>query len=1285
MMTIERGVVSAARLRFCALVLCLAAAQLRGEESKHVPLPPAQLGQWAAKLHDGARPRTYSGKTLGYVAVPLGGIGTGSLAIDGKGKLIQWQIFNNFSKRTVVPDSFFAARVSPESEPSSTVVLQTEKLYDFPVARSLTLVGEYPFAWLTYHDPKLPVQITLEAFNPLIPLNPRDSATPCAIFTFRVTNPMAKSANVSLLASAQNAVGFTGYGAIAGAKYEGYVRNTNAVVGNNGATTVNMTAKTGEPSRMAKPMRLFTNAFGPSSARSVNLRVSTPGRRFRMPTAEALASNQDVIWLNATRDRHFGNAHIKRIATAVETGVTLLASGCRGSLAARLAAMPPVEKPAGPPPRDPKPTVLFEDFESGTFAKWTLTGEAFGDKPQTGTMPRQQRVSGFKGKGLVNTFTAGDGVQGTATSQPFTIERRYINFLIGGGSHAGRTCMNLLVDGKVVRTAAGSDKELLEAAAWDVGNHAGKQAVIQIVDKHTSGWGHINVDHIEFADKAAASPRQTASMALAAMMPFTSDGLASDGEAFDMPVDRSLPFMQSVRGDVVRVGAYLRFKSLQLKDGARVTLSAPDGSPLLIEGKHGKGRVLVYTADLRPGLVWTPQAALPLGLVAYAGDTSFEPATGIDAALPSYGSMTLSTLSPNATCAAQWTDPAKLWSDFSEDGRLTPSSTEPSDWGSTWNAALAAPVTVGPGETQSVTFVLTWHFPNHHYVRNMDARIGNMYSNWFSDALDVATYVQRHFQRLHAETRAYRDAIYDTTLPYYVVDAVTSQVDVIRSQTCMWTEADHFLGFEGNACCPMNCTHVWNYAQTLAKLWPSLSRNVREIDLGVQMHEGGMVGHRCGVPPTKAGSSEATDGQCGTVLKTYREYLQSANQAWLRKWYPRVKRATEFLIEKDKQAQPEAALDNWTPVENRALLEQVVKDTEPDGLIIASQWNTFDCSVHGPNPFVGSLYLAALRAAEEMAEIMGDSKFARQCRTVFERGQARFDQLLWHGKFGYYVQTYDEKKITSQQFGLGCHSDQMMGQWWADVLDLGYILPPAHVRGALGRVFAHNWRTNFRGHRQKPRKYALDDDKGLLICTWPHGRRPKKVTNYSDEIWTGIEYEVAAELIYQGFVKEGLMVVLGCRDRYDGRRRPGTTHNVGNPFDEVECGTNYARALSSWSVLLALQGYQYDGPRGVLGLKPRYKPEHIKSFFTTAEGWGTFEQTRAGRRQTDELDLRYGRLRLTQLVFEVPKGVRAQGRVLIDGQTVASALTQDASAVTFTLARPARVVKGQTIRAELTW
>ncbi len=151
---------------------------------------------------------------------------------------------------------------------------------------------------------------------------------------------------------------------------------------------------------------------------------------------------------------------------------------------------------------------VIADFEGKDYGDWTVTGEAFGPGPARGTLAGQMHVSGFEGKGLVNSFYKGDRTVGTLTSPPLKIERKYVNFLIGGGKHPGKACINLLVDGKIVRTATGPNdrpggSEQLDWHAWDVAELIGKTAHIQIVDQATGGWGHVNVDQIVQSDTKA--------------------------------------------------------------------------------------------------------------------------------------------------------------------------------------------------------------------------------------------------------------------------------------------------------------------------------------------------------------------------------------------------------------------------------------------------------------------------------------------------------------------------------------------------------------------------------------------------------------------------------------------------------------------------------------------------------------------------------------------------------------------------------------------------------------
>ncbi len=221
--------------------------------------------------------------------------------------------------------------------------------------------------------------------------------------------------------------------------------------------------------------------------------------------------------------------------------------------------MPRLGQAAASPPR---PDSVVADFEGADYGGWMAKGKAFGSGPAHGTLPQQMPVDGFHGNGLVNSYNDGDGSTGTLTSPPFKIERKYLQFLIGGGGWEGKTCMNLLLAGKVVRTATGPNtrpggSEHLQAAQWDVSELAGEEVVLQIVDDATGVWGHINVDHIVQSDTRSEAPIMLSNVARtlviqAAVSQFSSEDRCApaprecDGKRRDRPV---FLHRTGVRGD----------------------------------------------------------------------------------------------------------------------------------------------------------------------------------------------------------------------------------------------------------------------------------------------------------------------------------------------------------------------------------------------------------------------------------------------------------------------------------------------------------------------------------------------------------------------------------------------------------------------------------------------------------------------------------------------------------------------------------------------------------------
>ena len=579
------------------------------------------------------------------------------------------------------------------------------------------------------------------------------------------------------------------------------------------------------------------------------------------------------------------------------------------------------------------------------------------------------------------------------------------------------------------------------------------------------------------------------------------------------------------------------------------------------------------------------------------------------------------------TVMPQWASARQLWDHFSTNrGRLPTPGTYPvssaaSPDGQTWNGALATHFILPPGVTHTVTLVLAWYFPNRYVSweqRNLgilDRRsrfwVGNQYSNWFDSALAVVEYVRDNYDRLVGQTRLYRDRFFDSTLPWQVLESVAAPVSTIRTPTCIWNEDGRFHGFEGchgastahgavGGCCPMDCTHVWNYEMALAKLFPDLERGMRRTDLIDQMSPQGAIPHRTPLPlylprPWKefigGPRSPAMDGELGTVLKTYREVRHGAGQEWLDEMWPRVKRLMKHVM------------DDY--------------DTEGDGVIRGEQPNTYDISIYGPNTFIGSLYLAALRAAEVMAKLQDEDDLAQTYRERFELSSKNYDELCWNGE--YYVQVVDLEQYAQQQFGTGCHLDQLLGQWWAHALDLGYVLPEAHVKTAARNLFAFNRREGFNPADQEPRVFLDERDRGLYICSWPRGGKPQVPTQYSDEVWSGLEYPVACLLLFEDEIEPALTMLADVRERHDGTRR--------SPWNEVECGDHYVRPMASWTLLEAAAGYRYDATRASLVFAPRIERDDFRSFFITGGAWGTFSQDDGSAR----VSVHYGSLDVRQL------------------------------------------------------
>jgi uncharacterized protein (DUF608 family) len=628
---------------------------------------------------------------------------------------------------------------------------------------------------------------------------------------------------------------------------------------------------------------------------------------------------------------------------------------------------------------------------------------------------------------------------------------------------------------------------------------------------------------------------------------------------------------------------------------------------------------------------------------------------------PGFGTLALAALGGETTVLPAVEHREDAWKLFAADGQFTPltgaSANPPTPIGRTVYGAVATTVQVPAGKTVEVPFLLAWHYPNKYNAHG--TWMGCHYATQWADAQAVVREAATGFPELRRRTELFRATLYDSTLPWWLLDCLTANAAITRHVGVVFRIANgDAYGWEGsNGCCQPTCTHVWGYEQSLAHLFPELEKEMRRIDFTHQQQEDGGVNNRTDVPspPNPTGEHPFADGHASCILKAWREALNHPDDGFLREYWPHVKRAVEYLIARDANGAGGQAA----------------------GILQDDQWNTYDEALHGVTTFISGYYLAALRAGEEWARRMGDTATAGRFRDVFQKGQAKLVQLCWNGD--YFQQHLPDYLSRQGEFGPGCMADQLIGQWWAHQLGLGYILPKDKVVSALRAIYKNNFKTDLTGWKHAPRAFAGTKDKGLIICTWPKGGRPANVMLYSDEVWTGVEYQVAAHMLYEGLIEEGFAIVKAARDRYDGVPRPPIGRN---PWNEIECGGHYARAMSSWSLLLALSGWEYDGPLRAVRFTPRHTPERFQSFFAGPEGWGSLRQSRQGQTQQNELSVREGMLAVAEVTL-APSAAPAKVTVDCAGQTIASKFQYTSGLLRVSLAQPVTIRSGQSLRLRL--
>jgi len=597
------------------------------------------------------------------------------------------------------------------------------------------------------------------------------------------------------------------------------------------------------------------------------------------------------------------------------------------------------------------------------------------------------------------------------------------------------------------------------------------------------------------------------------------------------------------------------------------------------------------------------------------------------------GSMQLTAYETGMSHTASWNSISELFNDFKEDGSIIGETLANSPLaGVTVDGAIAKEFILKAGEEKTVTFVLSWYIPNGTFGRKDIPKWSNFkgqqYENWWADASDVDNYVKTNFDALDYMTRLFHNTLYSSNIPKYAIDRISSNLCVLKSPTVFWAKNGYFGMWESTSNKEEwfgNCKHVYHYAQAIARVYPELARTVMTQNLNTQT--------KAGLLPSRDGElGNALDGHLGTILGIYREHLLTDDNTWLNEVWGKTKIAMDHIIK--------------------------TYDKDNDGMFIGIYANTLDGSTLGTNPWIGSMYLASLKACANMAEIVGDIESRDNYTSIFTTGSSNQDTQLWDNNLNYYIEKSQNSPLANN-LGNGCSIDMLLGQWWSNQLDLGQIYPKDRTIKALSQIYVNNKFTDTGSDfKYKFRDFLGKGDTGWMMVKFP-GELSKKPVSYYDEAMSGFEYSFAATLLQYGMNEEGLNIVNSISKRYDGRFRGSkevttasnaTVFGTGSPFGEDECGDFYGRALSSWSILTAMQGYSYDGPKQSIGFKPTWQPNDHSSFFTTSNAWGLFTQSQSNKEQISKIEVRYGNTSIKNIVLLTPNQKTAvKIKVMLDG------------------------------------
>lgn len=558
-----------------------------------------------------------------------------------------------------------------------------------------------------------------------------------------------------------------------------------------------------------------------------------------------------------------------------------------------------------------------------------------------------------------------------------------------------------------------------------------------------------------------------------------------------------------------------------------------------------------------------------------------------------------------------WQDARTMfWNNFFESERMPKRCYEepaPQDHGSVVSYIKIAPQCKG-----KIRFVLAWNVPNqYNYWRPYKDENGkdiiwkNYYATQFENSCQTAEYVLQRFSKLKEQSELFARAMRESTLPEVVYDAVSANLSVLKTATVLRLEDGSLWGWEGCneriGSCEGSCQHVWNYAYALPYLFPDLERSLRENTIKYALKKTGATTFRVPLPLGRKLDDfrPCVDGQMGEVFKCYREWKLSGDNEWLQDVAPAVFKMLEYAYSPENP-------DCW--------------DADEDGVLEGRQHHTLDMELFGPNSWLQGFYLLALDCGARIAEEVQEQERAAKYRTLYENGRQWMNENLFNGK--YFCQKIDlsdkeiitrfdaekdywndEAKEIKYQVADGCIIDQMLADWHAGMIGLPTVFDNDKKMIALRSLYENNYVPSMRNITNLWRNFAINDEGGTIICSYPNGVKKQAIQiPYCEEVMTGFEYALAGLMLQNGFITEGETMIRAIRDRYDGEKR--------NPWNEIECGSNYARSMASFALLPIYSGFSFDMTEYFLGFTPLYGGG--KYLWSVADSWGTVEINEAG-------------------------------------------------------------------------